>query len=355
MSGVTRVRFGLSPEREVCCFPSVQGSRSVACCQTPRRVTASGAPELAKGPRSSRMDLHGIDLNLLVAFDALMAERSVTKAGRRIGRTQPAMSGALARLRSLFDDELFVRGQDGLQPTPRALELAEPLSRALDEIGRTLGFAQAFDPSRSRVTLHIALQEHAAFRLLPKLVRCLHEQAPSTKLTIRSYTARDDAIAFLDAGEADVAVGVPPSSAPGRIFTRPLFEERYVCILRKSHPAAAAPLDLDTFLGLEHLLVSPEGDRFGHVDASLADRGLKRSLAVTLTQMYAAPALVAGSDLIATLMLGVVEASRHGDELAILEPPVKLDPCPYVMCWHRRNDAHPAQAWLRKCVTTVAA
>ena len=258
------------------------------------------------------MDLHGFDLNLLVAFDAFMAERSVTKAGRRIGRTQPAMSAALARLRGLFDDQLFVRGQDGLQPTPRAIELAEPLRHALEEIGRTLGFAQEFNPAMSRLTLKIAVQEHAAFKLLPKLVKCLHAEAPATKLAIQAYTARDDAIALLDAGEADVAIGVQPSSAPGRVFARPLFEEPYVCVLRKGHPAADRPLRLDTFLGLEHLLVSPEGDGFGHVDAALAEQSLKRSLAITLTQMYAAPALVADSDLIATLMRGVVGVRLRG-------------------------------------------
>ena len=300
------------------------------------------------------MDLHGIDLNLLVAFDALMAERSVTKAGRRIGRTQPAMSAALSRLRGLFNDQLFVRGQGGLQPTPRAIELAEPLGRALEEIGRTLGFAQEFDPAMARMTLNIALQEHAAFKLLPKLVHRLQEQAPATKLAIRAYTARDDAISLLDAGEADVAVGVPPSSAPGRIFVRPLFVERYVCFVRKGHPIADKPLELDTFLSLEHLLVSPEGDRFGHTDTALAQLGLKRSLAITLTQMYAAPVLVAGSDLIATLMRGVVEVSGYEDRLVALDPPLPLDPCSYVMCWHRRNDAHPAQSWLRGCVSSVA-
>ncbi len=300
------------------------------------------------------MDLHGIDLNLLVAFDALMAERSVTKAGRRIGRTQPAMSAALSRLRGLFDDQLFVRGPDGLQPTPRAIELAEPLGHALEEIGRTLGFAQEFDPAMSRVTFNIALQEHTAFKLLPKLVQCLRRQAPATKLAMRVYTARDDAIALLDAGEADIAVGVPPSSAPGRVFTQPLFAEPFACVVRKGHPAADKPLELETFLSLEHLLVSPEGDRFGHIDAALAELGLRRSLAITLTQMYAVPAIVAGSDLIATLMRSVVELSGYGDRLAMLDPPLPLDPCPYVMCWHRRNDAHPAQRWLRECVCSVA-
>ena len=300
------------------------------------------------------MDLHGIDLNLLVAFDALMAERSVTKAGRRIGRTQPAMSASLARLRGLFDDQLFVRGQGCLQPTPRALELAEPLCRALEEIGRSLGVAQGFDPALARSTFNIALQEHATFKLLPKLVNCLLTRAPAVKLAIRTYTARDEAISLLDAGEADVAVGVPPSQAPGRIFTRPLFKEQYVCVVRAGHAAAGRPLDLSTFLSLEHLLVTPEGDRFGHTDTALSERGLKRSLAVTLTQMYAAPPLIAASNLIATLMLGVVELSGYEDRLEKLDPPLPLAPCPYVMCWHRRNDAHPAQQWLRQAIRLIA-
>ncbi len=235
------------------------------------------------------MDLYGVDLNLLVAFDALIAERSVTKAGRRIGRTQPAMSAALARLRSLFDDQLFVRGQDGLHPTPRALELAEPLGRALEEIGRTLDLSQQFDPAAYRGTLTVGLQEHAAMKLLPGLLSCLKAQAPDAKLDARVFRPRSDALAMLDAGEVDVSVSVPPQAAPGRIFTHPAFEERFVCVVRRDHPCVGESLSLDTFLTLQHLLVSPEGDRFGHTDTMLAERGLKRDLSVTVTQMYAAP------------------------------------------------------------------
>lgn len=296
------------------------------------------------------MDLHGIDLNLLVAFDALMAERSVTRAGTRIGRTQPAMSAALARLRGLLKDELFIRGPNGLQPTPRALDLAEPLGRALAEIQRTLEFTQGFDPSTSAATFTLGLSDHPTFVLLPRLLEALRSEAPGVALRIRNFTARDDAIAMLDAGKVDLAIGVPPS-ATGRILARPLFEERFVCILRKGHPAAQAPLDLPAFLALSHLLVSPENDRFGLVDAGLAKRGLKRRLALTLPHMYAAPLLVARSDMIATLMAGVVAASGHARELEVLVPPLELEPVPFVMTWHRRNDTHPAQRWFRECVT----
>ncbi|SEV92403.1 LysR family transcriptional regulator [Luteibacter sp. 329MFSha] len=299
------------------------------------------------------MDFHGVDLNLLVAFDALMSERSVTRAAKRVGRTQPAMSASLARLRTLFRDELFVRGREQLQPTQRAVDLAEPIGRALREIRRTLGDADRFDPLASAPSVNIGMQEHAAFRLLPGLLACLRKDCPAVRVNVVAYPARDDALTLLDSGEVDVAVGVPPASAPGRIFLQPLFEEAFVCVVRKGHPVSRRPLDLDTYLTLEHLLVSPEGDRFGHTDTELAKRGLSRRLSVTINQMYPAPAIIAGSDLIATLMRGVVDIGGWHDRLDLLEPPVELSPCPYVMCWHRRNDRHPAQRWLRSRLATL--
>jgi DNA-binding transcriptional LysR family regulator len=173
-------------------------------------------------------------------------------------------------------------------------------------------------------------------------------------LDVLTYHARDDAITLLDAGHCDVAVGVPPANAPGRIFKKVVFEEPFVCVVRKGHPGIDGPLDIPTFMHLEHLLVSPEGDRFGHTDEVLATMGLQRNLVVTTSQMYPAPQLVANSDLIATLMLGVVRASGCADRLEILQPPIALTPCPYVMAWHRRNDLHPAQRWLRECIEEVA-
>jgi DNA-binding transcriptional LysR family regulator len=265
------------------------------------------------------------------------------------------MSAALARLRVLCGDELFVRGSGGLQPTPWALDLAEPLGRALKEIQRTLGFAQKFDPHSTTIGFNIGLSEHPAHKILPKIVDFLLGSAPAATLHVRTFTARDDAVTLLDSGEIDLAIGVPPRSVPGRILTRPLFEDPFVCVVRKDHPVARAPLDLQTFVSLPHLLVSPENDRFGHVDTALAERGLTRRLVLTLPQMYAAPPLIARSDLIATLMEGVVHGSSCADDLCIFEPPLPLDPMPHVMSWHRRNDGHLAQRWLRNGVAALLA
>jgi DNA-binding transcriptional LysR family regulator len=298
------------------------------------------------------MDLHGIDLNLLVAFDALMAERSVTRAGVRIGRTQPAMSAALSRLRALLHDDLFIRGPDGLQPTPRAVDLAEPLGHALAEIQRTLDFTQVFDPSTSSITFSMGLSDHAAFVVLPKLLSILRKQAPGVVLRIRNFDHRNDVISLLDSGEADLTVGVPHTST-GRIVSERLFEENFVCILRRDHPEADAELTLQSFLQMSHLLVSPENERFGVVDAALAKLGLRRRLALTLPQMYAAPPLIASSDLIATLMKGVVDASGYREQLCVLNPPLELESAKFDLSWHRRNEVHPAQRWLRGVIGSI--
>lgn len=300
------------------------------------------------------MDLHGVDLNLLVAFDALVAERSVTRAGKRIGRTQPAMSAALARLRSLFQDELFVRGSTGLQPTARALDLAEPVSRALAEIQRALNFTHVFEPKSSTYSLTVAVSEHPAHVLLPTLIEHLRDNAPNIALHVIGVTARDDAVAILDVGEADLSIGVPPTVSVGaRIITQQLFEESFVCVVRTGHPVAAKPLDIDTFLSLSHLLVSPEGERYGRVDEALAERGLKRRLGLTLPHMYVAPVLIAKSDMIATLMSGVVAASGRKD-LTILDPPLDLPSPAFAMSWHRRNDTHPVHRWFRDVVASLS-
>jgi DNA-binding transcriptional LysR family regulator len=299
-------------------------------------------------------NLQAVDLNLLVAFDAIMAERSVTRAGARIGRTQPAMSAALARLRQLFQDELFVRSPSGLEPTPRALDLAEPIGKSLRHAQEALAFSGVFDPRSSSASFRLGLSEHPAFVLLPKLLAAIRQAAPNISIDVKGFIAREKAVEMLDAGEVDAAVGVPVSTSP-RILSRLLFEESFVSIVRADHPAAARGLDLDTFVALDHLLVSPEGDRYGHVDRKLSELGLRRRLGLTLPQMYAAPAIVAETDLVATLMRGIVDVSDSRAQLSLHKPPIELLPVSFALSWHRRNDSHVGQQWFRELIGSVAA
>ena len=300
------------------------------------------------------MDVAGFDLNLLKAFDALYAERHVTHAGLRVGLSQSAMSGALTRLRDVLGDELFVRTPGGMQPTPRAHELAGPIAEALRLLGRALQ-AEAFDPRSADRTFTVAMSDYAAAVILPPLLARLGAAAPRVDLRVRGIFGRDEAVALLDGGEADLAVGVPVE-ASARILARPLFRESFVCAARRGHPAFAEGAGLAAFAAAPHLLVSPEGDRSGLVDRELAKRGLARRVVLSLPQFLVAPLVIAETDLVATLSARLAQRfARTGLGIALHPPPLPLPSWPLAMMWHRRADAHPASAWLRDLVAAIAA
>lgn len=302
------------------------------------------------------MDFHGIDLNLLAAFDALMSERNVTRAAARVRVSQPAMSAALSRLRKVFGDPLFLRSAQGLLPTPRARELAEPLAQALRQIEAVLVKKPQFAPESASLTLTLGLSDYPACVLLPALVRALAERAPGVSLSVKSFNNRDHAVDLLDSGTVDAAIGVAPSYPDGRILTRPILKDDFVTIVASQHPAARrTSMDMKTFLSLMHVLVSPEGERHGHVDEVLAQRGKRRTLALTLPQMFAAPLVVASTRMTATVMRRVALTSSAARKLVIFAPPVPLPDIVFDLIWHRRTDSHPAQKWFRELIAAIAA
>lgn len=301
------------------------------------------------------MDFHGIDLNLLVAFDALMAERNVTRAAARVGVSQPAMSAALARLRTLLGDPLFLRGAGGLLPTQRARDLGEPLSQALAQIKATLVSPAEFVPHEASLVFNLGLQDYPTFVLLPALVETLAIQAPGIALNVRAFNDRDHAVDLLDAGAIDAAVGVLPTQTDGRILTRPVLQDEFVTILARDHPAARRGMSIKCFLSLTHVLVSPEGDRHGIVDQTLAQDGKVRQLGLTVPQMFAVPGVVARTRMTATLLKRFALASEAAGQLLLFPPPLALPPIGFHLTWHRRNDSPPAQVWLRDLIAATAA
>lgn len=301
------------------------------------------------------MDFHGIDLNLLVAFDALMSERNVTRAATRVGVSQPAMSAALSRLRTLLGDPLFLRSADGLLPTQRARDLAEPVAAALHQIASAMVSKPAFDPADATLTFNLGLPDYPSFVLLPTLLSALAAQAPGITLNVHAVNGRDAAIALLDAGAIDAAVSVPPSEEDGRIKTRPLLRDEFVTVLASDHPAATRGMDMATYLELKHVLVSPEGHLYGLVDRALAGQGLKRQLALTLPHMFAVPAVVAATRMTSTILGRVAQHAQGSHALALFAPPVALPEIVFDLMWHRRSDTHPAQAWLRDFIAAQAA
>ena len=300
------------------------------------------------------MDVVGFDLNLLKAFDALYAERNVTHAGLRIGLSQSAMSGALTRLREVFEDELFVRTQTGMQPTPRAHDLAGPVAHALGLVQGALGVGR-FNHRTSDQVFTIAMSDYAALVLLPPLLARLAVEAPRIDLRVRGMFGRDEAVALLDGGEADLAVGVPPHASP-RILALPLFQESFACVARRGHPAFVEAVSIETFAAAPHLLVSPEGDRSGLVDRELSKLGLKRRVVLSLPQFLVAPFVIAETDLVATLSSRVARRfAETGVGISLHEPPIALPTWPLAVMWHRRADAHAATTWLREIVAEVTA
>jgi DNA-binding transcriptional LysR family regulator len=300
------------------------------------------------------MDFHGIDLNLLAAFDALMSERNVTRAAAQVGVSQPAMSAALSRLRALLGDPLFLRSADGLLPTPRARELADPISQALRQIEATLVKSQEFVPGEAVLTVNLGLSDYPAFVLLPALLEALGEQAPGIAVNVRAFNDRDDAVDLLDGGVIDAAIGVPPTQPEARIFTRPILRDEFVTIVASRHPAARRGMNMKTYLSLPHALVSPEGQRHGLVDQALAQQGEQRTLALTLPQMFAVPAVVARTGMTATIMKRVALNSPAGRKLALFPPPMPLPEIVFHVIWHRRSEGNPAQHWLRALIESVA-
>jgi DNA-binding transcriptional LysR family regulator len=301
------------------------------------------------------MDFHGIDLNLLGAFDALMNERNVTRAAAQVGVSQPAMSAALSRLRKLLGDPLFLRSAEGLLPTPLARDLAEPIAQALRQIESTLVNKPEFVPGRASLTLNLGLSDYPAFVLLPSLLRKLAKLAPGVSLSVHAFNDRDHALDLLDTGAIDAAVGVPPTHSDGRILMRPVLRDEFVTIVASDHPAARRGMNMKMYLSLPHVLVSPEGDRHGLVDQALAQRGKKRMLALTLPQMFAVPAVVAQTRMTATVMKRVALSSPASSRLILYPPPIALPEILFDLIWHRRSDANPAQQWFRALIESTAA
>lgn len=301
------------------------------------------------------MDFHGIDLNLLVAFDALMSERNVTRAAIQVGVSQPAMSAALSRLRTLLGDPLFQRSADGLLPTARARDLAAPIAQALQQIEAAMVQQPAFHPKTASLTFRLGLQDYPTLVLLPALLEALEKNMPGVSLNVLAFNDRDAAVDLLDAGMIDVAIGVLPGNTDGRILTRPLLRDEFVTIVSTDPLAARRAMDLASYLDLRHVLVSPEGQLHGLVDQALAQQGLKRKLALTLPQLFAVPAVVARTNMAATILKRVALQAQASHGLMLFAPPLALPEIVFHLIWHRRSDSHPAQRWFRGFIAEQAA
>jgi DNA-binding transcriptional LysR family regulator len=295
------------------------------------------------------MNWGAFDLNLLIVFDAVMQERSVTRAGSRIGLSQPAMSHALNRLRYMLKDELFVRTPGGMMPTPRAELLAQPLRNALNEMQLALE-PVAFDPAASERRFHLAINNYAAVVLAPSLVIAALAAAPNVRLDLRP-SGTLDIVEKLDRGDLDLAL-VGSEAAGERFSVQPLLDDRFALVMRRGHPSSRHNLSPAEFAALAHLEISSAHEDTSFIDPWLADLGLTRRIALRAPYLSAAPILLQ-SDLVATLSRRIARELARDHPLEICEPPYKSPDVRTVMLWHRRFDSQPAHRWLRDLILTV--
>ena len=287
-------------------------------------------------------DIRALDLNLLKALDALLDERSVTKAAARLALTQPAVSSMLTRLRDSFNDPLFVRSQRGIIPTPRAQALATPVKRLLEEINQLLQ-AELFDPATASNTFTIAATDYALQAIIVPFMRLLRQHAPKVRLSVRAI--EDERIQTqLETGQVDIAL-MTPETTPADLHARRLFDERYVCTFRQDHPPIQLPLTLDQFCAADHAIVSYLGGAFrGVTDAALEQMGCLRSVTLSISSFLVLTQILRTSDLIAVVPEKLV---RNQDDLCITEPPLPIPGFTKVAAWHERTHHDPAHQWLR--------
>lgn len=296
-----------------------------------------------------------VDLNLLVALDALLAERSVTKAAARIGIGQSAMSHNLARLRELFGDELMTRGPAGMQPTPRALALADPVRIALAQIETLVSRAEAFDPATAERTFRIAMPDSTEVLIGPALLAYVCEHAPGIRF--RFYAAEGEGLlADLDADRIDLGIGVGAFTG-GQVHhkRRVLATDSYLVMFNAKKVHIEPPISLEDYVRLPHVLTSLRRGERGVVDEALERLGLSRKIALVTPRFVAVPFLVAGAAVVTTMHARLARYFADELGLSLSPPPVELPQLTTSLLWHASYDKDPAHIWLRDTIVRVAA
>ena len=292
------------------------------------------------------MDIKKVDLNLLLVFDAMYRHQHVTRAGESLGLSQPAMSAALARLRHLFGDPLFVRARQGMTLTPRAAALQASVCDVVQQITHDILQPAGFEAATSQQSFALITPDIAEVNFLPRLLAELANQAPQINLKTLAMP-REAAAQALEAGQADLAVGYFPDLQRAGFFQQKLFATPHVCLVRKKHPQVGERMNLAQFTGLAHAVVRPNGRE--HVFEQFLQRHrIQRRVVVELSHFMSVLPIVEGSDLVATIPRDLAEFFvRHG-QVRYVETPMKSPVIPVHMFWHQRLQKDPAHEWLRR-------
>ena len=300
-----------------------------------------------------------LDLNLLRVFEAVMTERSLTRAAHKLSLTQPAASNALRRLRETLGDDLLRRSGGTLEPTPRAQALWPVVQAALGQLQAALSPDQ-FKPSEADNTFILAMADATAAALMPQLVRILTEEAPKVSIRVLPLSTRDPR-RLLDEETADLAIGYFPAvladltarNQTGDVVTfahERVYDSQYVCLMRKGHPLASGALTLNAYCAARHVLVSYSGRPYGFTDEALAALGRERRIVLTVNQFFTAGRVVANSDLLTVLPLHFFGVTGLESALVWRALPLQLPTVHVDALWHTRRASAAAHQWLRGAV-----
>jgi len=296
------------------------------------------------------------DLNLLLALEALLAERHVTRAAERLYVSQPTMSGMLQRLREHFDDQILVRVGRDMEPTPKARALYEPVRDLLLGVRSLMAAQPTFDPSTGRRAFRLIISDYATVVFLPHVVRRLSQEAPHVQLITEMIAP--NSYERMESGEADLVVSPDDWRLMGALRQNeslnllPLFTDRFVCVASADHPALGEHLTLEEFVGLQHAVA-----RFGRNTMTVEEAALRRAnidfeATVVTAHFSSLLSLVPGTRLLATVQERLFKA-LGGPSLKAYEPPVAIPPLNEALMWHPRNDYDPAHVWLRQVFADV--
>lgn len=298
------------------------------------------------------LDTIKLDLNLLLTLEVLLTEQNVTKAAARLHLSQPAVSAQLNRLREMFGDPLLIPARRGMTPTAKALDLLIPLRESLEKLRQTLYSHQDFYPERAHLTVTVACTDYIQAAVIMPLVLALRQKAPGVRIAVRNLDmAQSDQ--QLARGEVDL-VFASRDSFHKQLHTRFLFDESYVLIGRRGHPALKANLKLEEFVQLEHVIVSPSGGSFTTpIDDALAAFGHQRNVVMSAASFLFLPEIVNKSDLVALIPRRLLQA--HSGPLTVTELPWLAEQFDICLIWHERSHNHAGHRWIRELIVSMNA
>ena len=294
------------------------------------------------------MKLSDVDLNLFVVFDAIYTEGNLTRAGEIIGITQPAVSNSLSRLRTLFDDPLFVRTAEGMVPTPVAQNIIGPVRQALGLIRSSVQDSEVFDPSASDKRFRISMNDLSQAIYLPWLMTRIKAEAPNVAVEVYQVHRRD-MHTELASGNLDLAIDISLTPDP-QINQSGLYSHPQVCVVRKDHPVLREKLDIETYIALDHIHISSRRGGLGHVDLALGKMGKRRNIALRMQHYLAAPQLLARTDLAMTVPLTFAQFLANTGPMSYFELPFEVPNIDSHLYWHESTENDQANQWLRNLI-----